>query len=48
MLDLLAEPGRYRNLVARAHEAAFAKRQLADVSSERDTAWRRASLARVG
>ena len=48
VLDLLAEPSRYRNLVARAHEAAFAKRQLADVSSERDTAWRRASLARVG
>ncbi len=48
VLELLAEPGRYRSLVARAHAAAFAKRQLVDVSSDADTAWRRTTLARVG
>ena len=35
VLDLLAEPGRYRNLVARAHAAVFAKRQLVDVPRRR-------------
>ena len=48
VLDLLDEPGRYRNLVARAHAAVFPQHQLAEVADDGDTAWRRTTLARVG
>ncbi len=47
VLDLLAEPDRYRGLVARAHAAVLENRLLVNVSSSEPT-WRRSSLARVG
>ena len=48
VLDLLAEPNRYRDLVARAHAAVLENRLVVDVSSQSEQAWRRSSLARVG
>jgi diguanylate cyclase (GGDEF)-like protein len=48
VLDLLAEPDRYRGLVARAHDAVLENRLLVDVSRVGRETWRGSSLARVG
>jgi diguanylate cyclase (GGDEF)-like protein len=47
VLELLAEPDRYNELVARAHTAVLENRLLVDVSGSAAT-WRGSSFARVG
>jgi len=48
VLELLAEPDRYRSLVARAHDAVLENRLLVHVSDSGEQTWRSSSLARVG